>query len=83
MVMPSWYLPFFVCSSMPACTSVPARRCTVLFASPKRAASAPIPSALSVSLKLFNSSMALATEDRRDAGSPFRIEELCSFMRNT
>src|SRR6516225_7723395 len=64
--MPSWYLPFSAfCSSKPSDTSVTASRWTVLFASPRRRASALMPISTSSSENALRSRIAVATEDSR------------------
>src|SRR6516162_4095726 len=64
--MPSWYLPFSpFCSSKPSDTSVTASRWTVLFASPRRRASALMPISTSSSENALRSRIAVATEDSR------------------
>src|SRR5262249_16282157 len=64
--IPSWYLPLSrFCSSRPSETSVTASRWTVLFASPRRRASALMPISTSSSENALSSRIAVATEDSR------------------
>src|ERR1051325_5194817 len=53
------------CSSMPSATSVTARRCTVLFATPRRLARSLMPISTCCSEKAFSSRIELATDESR------------------
>src|SRR5712691_414352 len=79
---PSRYLPFSpFCSSMPSASRVEARRCAVLFASPRRFARSLMPSSYSPSENTLIRRMALATEERR--ALDFAGFDLGSLMRGT
>ena len=69
--MPSRYLPLSgFCSSIPSVTSVVARRCAVLLATPRRLASVLMPISTSSSENAFSSRSAVPTDDSRPGAAP-------------